>query len=266
MKILLVAGLLWSSYHEATPMIVSHRGGMGHYSQASLAAQRYSIDLGVQFIELDLRQTADGAVIVYHDTKINRQLCAYRDGRKISDQLVIASSTLGDLQQIVCGVTANPDFPDQQPASEPILTLDQQLSFINETSAETKLMFELKHNKTSDCKVYAHKVMNTINSAGLASRTTLQSASVPCRRAIASFNNLLIDDIVAIPQHLALPVVIRYLQKTNKRVVVFTVNTTADWQVLTERKVDGIITDYPRQLQEFLSRPYLKLADNLFKH
>ena len=254
MKILLVAGLLWSSNHEATPMIISHRGGMGHYSQASLAAQRYSIDLGVQFIELDLRQTADRSVVIYHDAKINQQLCSYRDGRRINEQLVITSITVDDLRQIVCGVTANPDFPEQHPAREPILTLDQQLAFINKASPKTKLMFELKHNKTSDCKNYARQVMTSINSAGLASRTTLQSASVPCRRAITLFNNQLIDDIVAIPQNLALPVVIRYLQKIDKRVVVFTVNTRQDWKVLTARKVDGIITDYPRQLQEFLSR------------
>lgn len=263
MKTLLVsATLLWSSYHEATPMIISHRGGMGHYSQASLAAQRYSIKLGIQFIELDLRQTVDGGIVVYHDNKINRRLCAYHDGRKISDELVIASISVNDLRQIVCGVTVNPDFPEQHPAPEPILTLDQQLAFINETSDEVRLMFELKHSKTDSCKSFARKVIANINSAGLASRVTLQSASVPCRRAIASSEANLIDDIVAIPQYLALPVVIRYLQKIDKRVVVFTVNTSPNWQVLTARKVDGIITDYPRQLQKFLART----DNNLFKH
>ena len=262
MKILLISGLLWSGYHEATPMVISHRGGMGHYSQASLAAQRYSIELGVQFIELDLRQTADGIVIVYHDAKIDRQLCAYHDGREINDQLVIASSTIDNLRQIVCGVTANPNFPEQRPAREPILTLDQQLAFINDTSSEIKLMFELKHSRTNSCKSFARRVIASINSAGLASRVTLQSASIPCRLAVAQSDSKLIDDIVAIPQRLALPIVVRYLQKLDKRVVVFTANTTEDWQTLTARKVDGIITDYPRQLQEFLVRT----NDNLFKH
>lgn len=250
--LLVGAGFLWSGDHQATPMVISHRGGMGHYSQASLAAQRYSIELGVQFIELDLRQTADGGVVVYHDVKINRQLCSYRDGRKITDQLIVASLKLGDFQQIVCGVTANPDFPEQHPVREPILTLDQQLAFINKSSDVVKIMFELKH--TGDCKVFADKVITSIESAGLSSRVTLQSANVLCRRAISLGDNL-IDDIVAIPQHLALPIVVRYLQKIDKRVVVFTVNSESDWQMLTDRKVDGIITDYPRQLQEFLARP-----------
>lgn len=263
MKTLLVsAGLLWSSYHQATPMIISHRGGMGHYSQASLAAQRYSIKLGIQFIELDLRQTADGGIVVYHDTKINQRLCMYHDGRKISDELVISSMSINDLRQIVCGVTVNPDFPEQHLAPEPILTLDQQLAFINATHDKVKLMFELKHSKTDGCKSFARKVIADINSAGLTSRVTLQSASVPCRRAIARSDANLIDDIVAIPQHLALPIVIRYLQKIDKRVVVFTVNTRTDWQTLTTRKVDGIITDYPRQLQQFLART----DNNLLKH
>ena len=73
---------------QAAPLIMSHRAGMGHFSQASPASIQYSIALGIDFIELDLRLSADDVPVVHHDQEINPQLCAWRDGRTPLAELV----------------------------------------------------------------------------------------------------------------------------------------------------------------------------------
>jgi glycerophosphoryl diester phosphodiesterase len=51
---------------------IGHRGAAGHAPENTLAAIQKGIDLGVDFVEVDLRRTADGALVVLHDASVNR--------------------------------------------------------------------------------------------------------------------------------------------------------------------------------------------------
>ena len=58
-------------------MIVAHRagwkqGGLVRRAENSLAAIRHSIDLGVEMVEVDVRRTGDGALVVMHDSWLDR--------------------------------------------------------------------------------------------------------------------------------------------------------------------------------------------------
>lgn len=58
-------------------MIVAHRagwkqGGLVRRAENSLAAIRHSIDLGVEMVEVDVRRTGDGELIVMHDSWLDR--------------------------------------------------------------------------------------------------------------------------------------------------------------------------------------------------
>ena len=52
--------------------IVGHRGFSGIYPENTILAFKKAIELGVDFIELDVRQTRDGELVVLHDEKIDR--------------------------------------------------------------------------------------------------------------------------------------------------------------------------------------------------
>jgi len=74
---LLLAGLtcLAAAAHATTlhPLtIVAHRGLSEGVPENTLAAFRQSIDRGVQIIELDLRITKDGQLVVIHDPTLDR--------------------------------------------------------------------------------------------------------------------------------------------------------------------------------------------------
>jgi len=53
-------------------IIVAHRGFSGIYPENTLLAFQKAVELGVDFIELDIHQTLDKEIVVCHDEKIDR--------------------------------------------------------------------------------------------------------------------------------------------------------------------------------------------------
>ena len=54
------------------PMVFAHRGASAYAPENTLSAFKLAADLGAQAIELDVKLTADGEVIVLHDQTLNR--------------------------------------------------------------------------------------------------------------------------------------------------------------------------------------------------
>ncbi len=52
--------------------IVAHRGFSGLYPENTLLSFQKAKELGVDFVELDIRQTKDGELVVLHDERIDR--------------------------------------------------------------------------------------------------------------------------------------------------------------------------------------------------
>jgi glycerophosphoryl diester phosphodiesterase len=55
---------------------IAHRGGAGLAPENTMAAFRRSYDLGLRYLETDVRVTADGVCLAFHDATINRVTCA----------------------------------------------------------------------------------------------------------------------------------------------------------------------------------------------
>jgi glycerophosphoryl diester phosphodiesterase len=51
---------------------IGHRGAAGHAPENTLAAVQKGIELGVDFVEIDVRRTADDALVALHDPTVNR--------------------------------------------------------------------------------------------------------------------------------------------------------------------------------------------------
>lgn len=57
---------------EAGVMVVAHRGCWRGSAENSISAVEACIEMGVDIIEVDIRETADGALVVIHDTTLDR--------------------------------------------------------------------------------------------------------------------------------------------------------------------------------------------------
>jgi glycerophosphoryl diester phosphodiesterase len=78
----------------STPLIIAHRGASRDAPENTLAAFRLAWLQGADAIETDLRLTADGAIVAFHDT----------DGRRmLRDRRLVRNLTLAELKTLDAG-------------------------------------------------------------------------------------------------------------------------------------------------------------------
>src|SRR2546425_1409628 len=53
-------------------IVIAHRGFSSRYPENTLPAIRAAIRLGVDMVEIDVQQTRDGELVVFHDYRLDR--------------------------------------------------------------------------------------------------------------------------------------------------------------------------------------------------
>ena len=57
---------------ETTPLAIAHRGGAAMAPENTLDAFALSVALGVRYLETDVKVTADGELMCFHDETLER--------------------------------------------------------------------------------------------------------------------------------------------------------------------------------------------------
>jgi glycerophosphoryl diester phosphodiesterase len=78
----------------ARPTIYAHRGARAHAPENTLLAFRLGYALGADAFECDVQLTADGALVVIHDDKLNRTT---------TGKGTVAARSLGELRELDAG-------------------------------------------------------------------------------------------------------------------------------------------------------------------
>ncbi len=73
------------------PMVMAHRGGMGLWPENTLYAFEHAARIGVDVMEIDVRRTRDGEIVVIHDEAVDR----VSDGKG-----AVADKTLEELKSL----------------------------------------------------------------------------------------------------------------------------------------------------------------------
>jgi glycerophosphoryl diester phosphodiesterase len=98
----------------AVPSVIGHRGAAGHAPENTLASFTKAAALGARWVEFDVRLTADGETVVFHDDTLERTT----DGRgRVSD------ATLTRIKKLDAGRWFGKDF-----AGEPVPSLADALA------------------------------------------------------------------------------------------------------------------------------------------
>lgn len=114
--------------------LVGHRGLSPGYPENTLAAFRNSIALGVDVIELDLRGTADGEVVVLHDATLDRTT---------NGSGPVTALTLAEVKALDAGSYLDPSF-----SAERVPTYEEVLELARGTGV--KLLLDIKLSEVLD--------------------------------------------------------------------------------------------------------------------
>ena len=69
---LLFISFLLLSCDMKKPLVIGHRGAMGHETENTLPSIQKAMDLGVDMIEIDVFKLKSGEIVVFHDDTVDR--------------------------------------------------------------------------------------------------------------------------------------------------------------------------------------------------
>ena len=234
------------------PLVIAHRGGAALWPENSLAAFRNAVKLGVPVLEFDLVLTADNKVVLHHDTKINPAIC--RD----APPGPIRNLTLQQIRKLHCRAPI--------PTFEEVLQAFKTGPTILLAEAKTPEVAPFIHDALKRHKLGKRFILQVTDygasDAILAKDPTVQVCLVNARRFKPDYLRLAKRHKathIMLRHDDATPGQIRELQAAGLKVFSGTANHPSDWRRYVELGFDAILTDDPRELQEFLKNPVVEI-------
>jgi glycerophosphoryl diester phosphodiesterase len=230
-------------------LITAHRGGAEAAPENTLAALYQAISDGADSAEIDVQETADGALVLLHDKDLMRMA-----GVPVN----IWEAELADLRRLDIGSRFDPSFSDER-----IATLDEALIV---AGPRLGLNVELKYNGHDEA--LAERVIAQLRAAGCSDRciiTSLDQQGLQHVRELAPEIRIgqivtaaigdtrkLDVDLLSMNQARVTPAVVRANRRAGLETHVWTVNRDEDMARMLDYGVDVIITDRPAVLRKLI--------------
>ncbi|CAH1523532.1 Glycerophosphoryl diester phosphodiesterase [Vibrio owensii] len=230
-----------------TTLLIGHRGVAGKFPENTKVSVQAAIDLGLNWVEVDVQPTKDNVLVVCHDHTVNR--CSNGKGRV--DQM-----TLSELKALDFGRWFSDEF-----ANESIMTLSELLELAAENDLNLNIEVKVDHHSDNDV---AQMVAQTLLDGPLPKeRILLSSFSHDVIRALHKHcegyrlgvlsefftrkDRLLLEEVDAYSCNLNINWVrsrqINKLQQAGYKVMCYTVNNPNKLKHLPI--LDGIFSDHP---------------------
>ena len=241
--------------------IAAHRGSSMAAPENTLAAVEQAILDGADYVEIDVRETADGVPVLLHD----------RDLRRVAgDERQIWEVRSAELADIDVGSSFDPAF-----AGEPMPTLEQVIEAVR---GRAKLYIEIK--PAPETPELVRRVIELLQAEDAVEGTIVASMSPAVLDAVHEQEPALrraqlvhtsigrLDrrgyDILALRDALVTPDQVVTAKRLGYELHVWTVNDPALMSRFIDMGVDGIITDEPVVLRDLLDeRAALSQAERL---
>src|SRR5258708_39228771 len=97
----LLLTLSFLSAQDRRVVAISHRGEHLHHPENTIPAFQEAIRLGADFIEVDVQTTADGKLVLSHDSTVDR--CTNGQGK-------VSEMTFDQVEALDAGIKTSPEF------------------------------------------------------------------------------------------------------------------------------------------------------------
>jgi len=256
---------------DSRPLVFAHRGGGGLFPENTLEAFKYSAEMGVDVLELDVHATADGVLVVMHDASVDRTT----NGTGRVNQM-----TLAEVKKLDAGYLFTPDGGKTYPYRGKGITIPTLQEIFD---AFPSMTFNVEPKQTEPsvvkpmCEMIRARNMTDKVIVGSFRQAAIDEFRAECSEVATAATPSEVSEFLAlykiglgesynppmqvlqIPERVgALQVVskdfIETAKKLNLKVHVWTINDAEDMKRLLDLKVDGIMTDYPDRLLNLLGK------------
>ena len=229
--------------------VIAHRGAAGKAPENTRASVRQAIDDGADWIEIDVQESADGEVVVIHDS----------DFMKLGGiDLKVWDAMQSQIDRIDVGSWFDPSF-----ATERVPTLR---AVLEQARGRAGVVIELKYyghqerlearvaDVVDDLDMAAEVRVMSLERAGVQAMHTLRPDWTLGLLAATALGDLtrLDADFLAVNASLASASFIRNAQDRGKEVWAWTVNDPLEMSRLISLGIDGLITDRPAMARAVL--------------
>ena len=263
-SLLIGVGLVNSIQPIDDVTVVAHRGAAGRAPENTMASIKAAIEDKTDWVEIDVQETADGRVVVVHDS----------DFMKLAGvDLKVWNGTLEEIQNIDVGSWFAPEFSAQR-----VPTL---IDVLKASRGKAHVVIELKyygHDEQLEQRVI--DIVEQLDMSGEVAIMSLKYDAVQKVRklrpdwnigllsaqVLGTMSNLDVD-FLAVNMAMASPTFIRTNQGAGKQVFVWTVNSKMSMFRMMSLGVDGIITDEPALARQVMAeRSELNVVERLLIH
>ncbi|MGL3149476.1 glycerophosphodiester phosphodiesterase [Microbacterium sp. A82] len=232
-------------------VVIAHRGDSAVAPENTMPAFASTTDAGAKYIEIDIRMSKDGVPVVIHDSTVDRTT---------NGTGMVSEMTIEELRALDAGSWFDDSFTGTK-----IPTLDEVASHIADSS--TDVMIEYKGTWSQSA---IQTTVEMLDAAGLDGRVITQSFS---KKTVANISELaprlpvgwltekLDPSTIATAQKIGADAVnpsrasaqgVALAHQAKLGVFVWTHDSDPDWESLTAMGVDGIITNHPVALYEWM--------------
>lgn len=237
------------------PTIFAHRGSSAHAPENTLVAFKLALDQRADGIELDVKLSADGQIVVMHDDTVDRTTNG--TGR-------VKSLTLRELKQLDAGLKFESKYKDERipTLAEVFDTVGQQVLINVELTNYSSTSDDLPDKVVAlvkDFRLEESVILSSYNIAALC-RARCKHSKLPLgvlvfsgtASAILQSRLLRFGPLLALHPSTAdcTPKLIKAAHSKKCRIRVYTVNQPDVMRQVYSYGVDGIFTDDPLMAQQ----------------
>ena len=224
-------------------LTIGHRGAKGHQPENTLASFRTAIDLNADGIELDVRLSSDGKLVVIHDETIDR----------VTDSIgTVNTFTLQELKAFrINGIHEIPELSEvfdlisgnylinielkEYETADPVVELIQKYISENNRNYTDFLISSfdwtaLQQVRNQDAQIPLGVLTETDLDLALAFAKFIQAETIHPHYHLLTLENTI------------------RLQQKGLRIFAWTINEPEDIGRMKDFKINGIITDFPERV------------------
>ncbi len=251
--VLLAAGCLFDAAYNGNyfgravsveTTITAHRGSSLQEPENTLAAVRAAMEQMADRVEIDVQETADGVLVVYHDRNLNRLTGR---NRRIQDM------TYEELEEIRIGNERIPSLEQVMNLAKGQIDLNIELKNTGNDSRMPEKVLELirRYDMMSQC------VVSSVNRSYLERLKELDEEIQTGYVVSAAYGRPYDDeaiDFLSIRSDFVTAGLVQAAHEAGRMVCAWTVNDRMELERLRALNVDDVITDDPVLAREVLFR------------